>query len=104
MKYYRLVLGLLRRGLLCLFLFYWTIFVSGSIVKLISGGPHRVAAWYEHIFWTPMVGDCIRGTCTFSPSDLSQLGWGRFWTIQLAYLTITLIPCIIEQRSWKKRY
>ncbi len=105
MKFLRIVLRLLRRGLLCLLLLYWTIFACGSIAALVSGGPTRAAAWYRHVFESHIVGgNCVGDTCAFtlSHSDLERSGWGRFWAVQFAYFIGTLLLYSFEWRALKK--
>ena len=80
MMFLKAALRFTRRALLSVFAVYWAALVCGSIEMLVSGGPVRLAAWYEHIAEGPLVGNCVADTCTFSYPWLSfrRLGWGGF--------------------------
>ncbi len=49
----KMILRLLRRGLIWLLIAYWVVFVSYTIMHPITGGPGAVVVWYRHIARTP---------------------------------------------------
>ena len=107
MKLPNAVLRFIRRGLLCLLVPYEAIFIFGSIITLMFGGPQGVASWYYHIFEAPLIGGkCVGGTCAFelAPSDLHRLGWARFWAIQFFYIILTVLFGALEWRLWKRKH
>ena len=105
MNYLRIILRLTRRSMLCLVLLYELIFIGGSAITFLLGGPGRTATWYRHVLETPLIGNCVGDTCTFplAPWDLQRLGWGRFWIIQLLYIAFALVLVFIERRAWNQR-
>ncbi len=101
MKLFRIILRLARRVLLSVLLVYWAIFIGNSAVRLVTGGPSRVAVWYQQTFRAPIIsGECKGDTFTFF---FPHWGWGLFWTRQCVLLAITLLMCFIEWRSLRNR-
>lgn len=43
------MMRLLRVLLFAVLMAYWGIFVLYTVEKAITGGPHAVIAWYEHV-------------------------------------------------------
>ena len=105
MKFVLAAIRLTRLALLSVFALYWVVFICGSIIALVSGGPPRLTAWYIHIFEGPLVGKCVADTCTFTDTgfDPRRQGWGRFAAAQLLYLTITLLLVFFEWRFQRKK-
>jgi hypothetical protein len=81
MNSFKLIFRLLRRVLAWLLIAYWVVFVSYTIMHLITGGPGGVVVWYRHIARAPF-----------------QWNWGVFLAGQMIILAITVVLCIFERR------
>ena len=104
MRFLKIALRLIRLVLLFLLLPYEAIFIFGSVIALILGGPHGVASWYYHISEAPLTGGkCVGNSCVFelAPEDLHRLGWERFWAIQFFYVALAVWLGSLEWR-WRK--
>ena len=90
MRYFRFILLLFRRVVLCVMLLYWVAFIGYSVAKFIQGGSERVVAYYWYTLCENRLDPC-------------QWSWRVFLTVQLSYLAITLPLCFFEWRSMRKR-
>jgi len=90
MRFFKLALLFLRRFLLFLLLIYWVAFIGYTVAKLIQGGPGRVVAFYWYTLCENRLEPC-------------QWSWQVFLTAQFTYLAITLLLCLFEWRSLRKR-
>lgn len=53
MRFYRLILQVLRRALLYLLLAYWVVFGGYTLKYMVTGGLAAVIVWYRHISRAP---------------------------------------------------
>jgi hypothetical protein len=77
----KMMFRLLRRGLIWLLIAYWVVFVSYTIMHLITGGPGAVVVWYRHIARMPF-----------------QWNWGVFLGGQIVILAITVALCFFGRQ------
>lgn len=82
MNTFKAILRLLRRGLMWVLIAYWVIFVSYSIMHLVTGGPNGVVVWYRHISRAPF-----------------EWNWGVFLAGQMFILAVTVVLFIFGRRS-----
>jgi hypothetical protein len=73
MNSFKMIFRLLRRGLFWLLIAYWVVFVSYSIMHLITGGRGGVVMWYRHIARAPF-----------------QWNWSVFLAGQMVIVAITV--------------
>jgi hypothetical protein len=96
MKALKTILHLVMQGFLMLLLFYWAIFAGNTLVRLFSGGPARVIAWYKHIDGSPIQWD--QGALVLPVWD-----WRLFVARESMILAITLGLCYLEWRVLQKK-
>jgi hypothetical protein len=60
---------------------YWVVFISYTIMHLVTGDPGAVVVWYRHIAGAPF-----------------QWSWGVFLAQQIGILAITLALCFFGRR------
>jgi hypothetical protein len=97
-KVFKFVALLLGRGLLFLLSAYWAIVISKTVVKLVEGGPGRVAAWHGHIGTWIQASD--GPAATFAIHEFRSR---QFLTAQAICAAITMGSILFECRSSKKR-
>jgi hypothetical protein len=81
MNSFKMILRLLRRGLVWLLIAYWVVFMSYTIMHLVTGGPGAVVVWYRHIARLPF-----------------PWSWGAFLAQQIGILAITIALCFFGRR------
>ena len=82
MNPFKMILRLLRLGLLWLLIVYWAIFISYTIMHLVTGGPSAVVRWYRHIAGAPF-----------------QWNWEAFLAGEMVILATTLVLGFFEWRT-----
>lgn len=82
MNTFKAILRVLRRSLMWVLIAYWVIFVSYSMMHLITGGPGAVVVWYRHIARAPF-----------------QWNWEMFLAGQMLILAATVAVYFFERRG-----
>jgi hypothetical protein len=82
MNLFKMILQLLRRGLVWLFVGYWVCFLGYTIMHLLTGGPGAVVIWYRHISGVPF----------------HSWSWSAFLAGQIGILAITLAMFFFGRR------
>jgi hypothetical protein len=90
MRFFKYALQLSRLFLLFCLLLYWVSLIGVTVTKFIQGGSNKVVAYYWYTLCENRLDPC-------------QWSWRVFLTAQFIYLVITLLLCLPEWRSLRKR-
>ena len=66
-------LKIISRGLFCLLVAYWVVFIGYTVKNLVAGGPDAAVVWYRHI-----------------SGGVAPWRWGVFVVQQAVILGVTL--------------
>jgi hypothetical protein len=84
MNSFKMILLLLRRGLLILLILYWVSFIGFTVDKFVVGGPRAVVGYYVHLAGAAF-----------------NWRWRVFLAQQIVLLAVTLALCFLELRPSK---